>query len=140
MTDQTDQLEAQNEQRAASRRATFEAMANKRRAEREVSVVLNEGEEPVSFLFRALGIRDYDRLVTEYPPTKDQMAQGAAFDINKFGPALLSQSVIEPPLSIEQWRSIWNGQNWSGGEISGLYSVAMELSSKGLNLAPTAAD
>lgn len=133
------QLEAQAAQREDSKRATFEKMASKRRAEREVSVVLNEGEDAVSFLFRAIGITEYDRLVTDHPPTKDQLAQGSAYNINKFGPALLHMVVVEPSLSVEQWREIWNSPDWSGGEISGLFSTAMELCSRGLNLAPTAA-
>jgi hypothetical protein len=139
MTDETDQLEAQNEQRAESRRATFEAMASKRRAEREVSVVLNEGDEPVSFLFRAISAPQYDRLVTANPPTKDQLADGAAYNINTFGPALLAKVIAEPAMTVEQWKEIWNSDDWSGGEISGLFSTSMELCSRGLNLAPTAA-
>lgn len=135
----TEALEVQSEQRAAAQRATFEALKAKKPAEREVSIVLNEGEPPASFLFRAISAPRYDKLMTANPPTKEQLADGAAFNVNTFGPALLAGVVAEPQMTVEQWTEIWNSDEWSGGEISGLYSTAMELCSRGLNLAPTAA-
>src|SRR5947209_3430220 len=113
MTD-TEVLETQTAQRDGARRATFDALKAKKRAERVLSVVLNEGEEPVSFLFRALGVTEYDRLITDNPPNKEQLATGAGFNINTFGPALLHKVCIEPELSDAQWREIWNSPDWSG--------------------------
>lgn len=135
----TETLEAQNDQRAQSRRATFETLKNKKRAQREVSIVLTEGEEPVTFLFRAIGSVEYDRLLTDNPPTKDQIAQGASFNVNTFGPALLARVVADPPMNVSEWAEIWNSPDWSGGEIASLYGTAMELCSRNLNLGPTAA-
>lgn len=135
----TETLEAQNDQRVESRRATFETLRNKKRAQREVSIVLVEGEEPVTFLFRAIGSVEYDRLLTDNPPTKDQIAQGSSFNVNTFGPALLSKVVADPAMTVAEWTEIWTSPEWSGGEISTLYGTAMELCSRNLNLGPIAA-
>lgn len=135
----TEALEVQNAQRDGARRATLDLLKAKRRAEREVAFTLNEGEDPVSLLFRAVGVTAYDRLVTANPPNKEQLANGAGFNINTFGPSLLANVVVEPSMSAAEWTEIWNSPEWSGGEVSQLFTIAMELCNRGLDLTPTEA-
>lgn len=129
-------LEVKAAQKAQAKRATFEKLKGKRRAEKEFSVVLAEGEDPVSFLFRAIGAQDYDRLITKCPPTVDQKAEGATFDQNKFAPLLLSRVCAEPVLDENEWTEIWNSPEWNRGEVSVLFWTAVNLCNQGLDVNP----
>lgn len=140
MSENTEALEAQSAQRAAAHMATMDTLRTKRRGEKQVGpLVLNEGEEPVTFLFRAVSAPDYDKLITASPPTKDQLVAGSGFDVNKLGPALLARVCADPQLSVAEWTELWNSPEWSGGEIGYLFNEAMTLCNRGLSLAPTAA-
>ena len=131
-------VQAQAAQRDESKRATLEALLGKRTKEQEFTIQLNGSKS--TLLMRAIGARDYDALLTKYPPTPDQKEQGAAFDIHSFGPALLARSCIEPEVSEKEWATIWNSQAWTRGEVMDLFWGALELTNKGLDLAPIEAD
>ncbi len=126
-------------QRRAAKRATLEVLRSKRRAEKEFCVVLAEGEDPVSFLFRAVGAQDYDRLITKCPPTKEQQAEGGSYDQNRFAPLLLAAVCTEPVLDEAEWREIWDSPEWNRGEVMGLFLAAAELCNQGLELDPIVA-
>jgi len=130
-------LEGQNAQREASKRATFDMLKSKPRAEREVLLKIpgNDGEiQELSMLFRAIGSQDYDKLLGKNPPTLEQKADGAAYNVNTFGPALLSKVCIEPDMDTAQWSVIWNSPDWGRGEVMQLFLVAVELCNKGLDI------
>lgn len=129
-------LENKAQQRKQSKRATFEGLLNKKRAEKEFEVALVEGEDPVSFLFRAIGAIEYDKILSKYPPTNEQKADGGTYDQDRFAPALLSRVCIEPVLDESEWKQIWNSPDWNRGEVGGLFWAAVELCNKGLDLAP----
>lgn len=139
MTKAPDALQVKDAQRKQAKRATFEALKSKKRAEREFTVVLNEGEDPVSLLFRAIGAQEYDKLLTRYPPTKEQQAEGASFNQDKFAPALLSRVCVEPVMDEDEWTEIWNSPDWNRGEIGAMFWAAVELCNKGMELGPTVA-
>lgn len=139
MTEPKTKLEAQTKQRAISRRATLEQLRNKKRAEREIFVRLSADEEPVSFLFRALGGQDYDKLVTKCPATTEQVAQGGTYDPERFAPMLLSRVCVEPALDEAEWKELWTSTDWSRGEAGDLFFAAVQLCNKGLDVGPTAA-
>jgi hypothetical protein len=133
----TDALQAQNAQREQAKRATFEMLVKKPRLEREVPVKIprDDGEmSEVVMLFRAVGARDYDRLLTKHPPTTEQRAEGSSYNINTFGPALISRVCIDPEMSEEQTAEIWNSSDWGRGEVMSLFSAAVELCNKGLDI------
>lgn len=133
----TKTLETQNEQRKAAKRATFDTLKGKKRTEREFEIELNG--ERVSFLFRSIGATAYDKLLTRFPPTREQQADGATYDQDRFAPALLSQVSVEPTLTEEEWREIWTSDEWNRGEVGILFWTAVELCNKGLELNPTEA-
>jgi hypothetical protein len=137
----TDALEAKTAQRDQAKRATFEMLVKKPRLEREVPVKMvgDDGETfEAMMLFRAIGARDYDRLLTRHPPTTEQRAEGTSYNINTFGPALISMVCIEPEMSPEQATEIWNSSDWGRGEVMSLFSAAVELCNKGLDIPFTA--
>ena len=139
----TDALESQSAQRDGSRRATFEMLVKKPRLEREVPVKIpgDYGEQQeVVMLFRAIGARDYDRLLTRHPPTTEQRADGLSYNLNSFGPALIARVCIDPEMSEEQAGEIWNSADWGRGEVMSLFSAAVDLCNRGLDIPFTAAD
>jgi hypothetical protein len=137
----TDELAVKDAQRKGAKRATFEKLKAKRRAELEFTTTLSTeaGPEEMSFLFRALGGQDYDRLITKHPPTTEQKAKGSNYDMNTFAPALLARACIEPVMDEAEWAEIWNSTSWNAGELSGLFWSAVELCNKGLDVNPTEA-
>jgi hypothetical protein len=113
-------------------RATFAAFQSKKRAEREVTLTVND--EEMTMLFRAIGSSEYDKLIAKCPPTYDQKAQGTTYNIDKFGPQILSKVCVDPDLTVEQWDEIWNSENWNRGEIMQIFLVATELCNRGFDI------
>lgn len=130
-------LEAQNAQREGARRATFEAMKSKPRAEDDFTVLI--GGEPMSFLFRSIGGKSYDKLIDECPANMDQMARGEQYDEEKFAPELLARVCVEPEMAPKQWQEIWASPDWSRGERMNLFGRAVTVCLKGLEPGPTVA-
>jgi len=136
-------LESQSAQREASRRATFEQLVKKRHHEREVPIKIpgDDGEPiEVTMLFRAIGARDYDRLLGKHPPNTEQRAQGQSYDINTFGPALIARVCVDPEMSEQDAQTIWNSADWGRGEVMSLFGAAVEICNKGLDIPFTELD
>lgn len=128
---------AQRDQAKAGNRATFEQLVKKRHLEREVPLKIpgDDGEMvEVTMLFRAIGARDYDRLLGKHPPTTEQRAQGTPYDINTFAPALIARVCIDPEMSADDAAQIWNSSDWGRGEVMSLFSAAVEICNKGLDI------
>jgi hypothetical protein len=130
--------EARAKQRAASRRATFEQLHSKKRTEQELTLHL--GDEELTVLFRAIGTRDYDKLLSKHPPKPEQKVEGASYDINSFGPALIAATMIEPELTKDQAQELWDSEEWSRGEIMTLFRTAVEVCNRGLDIPFTGND
>lgn len=120
----------------APKRATLEQFRAKKRAERELPFVL--GGEEVTILFRAISAKDYDRLQTASPPTLEQRGAGSSYDINKFGPKLLSRVIVEPDIPEDVWDEFWTSPDWNRGELLTLFGNCVEICNTGLELGPTA--
>ena len=134
---QAEAVQARSQQSQAAKRATFEMLVKKPRLEREVPVKIpgDDGEMAEAvMLFRAIGAREYDRMLTRHPPTTEQRSEGASYNLNTFGPALLAQVCIDPEMSEEQAGEIWNSSDWNRGEVMSLFSAAIELCNKGLDI------
>lgn len=127
-------------QRDHAKRATLEGLIAKKPREAEYEFPLGEDGEKVSVLMRAINGVEYDRLVGKYPATTEQRAEGASFDINRFGPALLARVVVEPVATYDEWSDIWKSEAWSMGEVSELFGRASQLCGAGLDLSPIDAD
>jgi hypothetical protein len=131
-------LEAKSEQRKNSKRVTFAALRDKNRSETEIKLTL--GEDEVTMLFRALGAKEWDRLIDKHPPTTVQKAEGNSFNPDKFGPALMSKVCIDPDMTATEWSQLWTSDDWSRGEITDLYTSALKLCNQGLDIPFIATD
>ena len=118
-------------------RATFDVLKNKPRAEKEVVINIPgaDGEEnEVTMMFRAIGSTEYDRLLAKHPPTTEQKADNSTYNINTFGPGLLSKVCIDPEMTAKEWTLIWQSDDWNRGEVMGMFLIAVELCNKGLDI------
>lgn len=133
-----EEVEAKSKQREASKRATFEQLLSKKRAEKEVKI--NLGGEETSLLFRAVGATQYDKMLSKHPPTTEQKADGSIYNINTFGPAVLAAVCVDPELDAKQWSEIWHSDDWNRGEVMQIFVTAIELCNKGLDIPFTEED
>lgn len=122
---------------ARTKRATFDRLAKKAKAEREVTLQLetDDGEmEEVTILFRAIGAKQYDDLISKHPPNAQQKINGDIYNLHTFAPALIAICSVEPKLSYDESKAIWDSEDWSRGEVMSLFGGCVELCNKGLNI------
>jgi hypothetical protein len=130
-------VEARQKQSDHDKRATIDQLINKPRSTTEFSLFLadgNGGTTEVTLKYQAIGMREYDRLVAKHPPKPDQRAEGSSFDIDTFAPALISACALDPEITGEEARSIWNSEDWSRGDVMVLFRNAVELNNRGLDV------
>jgi hypothetical protein len=138
-TQETAALKSRAAQRDASKRATFEMLRSKKRAERELTFTIETatGKEEITFLFRAIGSQEYDALLTKNPPKSEQKADGATYNIHTFAPTLLAEVCAEPSMSKGEWSDIWDSPDWNRGEVMDLFFAAVNLCNQGMVIPPT---
>jgi len=94
----------------------------------EADVALREASQ--RFVFQSISRRQYQDLVDEHPPTKDQVAEGEEsgnppdFDVEGFAPALIAACVVDPPMTPDEANELWNSPEWSTAESMLLFITA----------------
>jgi hypothetical protein len=136
MATEAPEVEAKAKQRDKAKRATFEMLMGKKPNRDEFTVPFGPDGQRVSFLFVSVGAKEYDELLTEHPPTQEQRAASATFNVNTFGPALLAAVCREPGLSVGNWSELWTSPTWGRGELMGLFWRAANLCSKEVDVTP----
>lgn len=137
------QAEARQKQSEASKRATLDLLKNKPKRTHEFTIYLTDesGEKvEVTLKYASIGMREYDKLVSKHPPTAEQRVDGASFNIDTFAPALIARSAVDPEMSEEDAKEIWDSPNWSRGDVMVLFRNAVELNNKGLDIPFTESD
>lgn len=139
-TQETATVKARAAQREASKRATYDLLRSKKRREQEFTFTLDteNGKEEVTFLFKSIGSQQYDSLLTKNPPTAEQRAEGATYNINTFAPALLAEVCADPQMTKGEWSDVWDSPDWNRGEVMDLFFNAVNLCNQGLDIPPTA--
>lgn len=119
-------------------RATLDQLVKgKKPFEKEVTITVtsDSGEESeVTVLFRAIGGNSYDKLVSQYPPNREQKQEGMTFNIDRFAPVLISKCAIEPEIPLDDAKELWNSDAWNRGERMALFLGAVECCTKGLDI------
>lgn len=88
-------------------------------------------EASVVLVFRSIGRRRYDEMVDEHPPTDEQQEKAkeqggvAGYNPATFLPVLISESLIEPLLTLEQVNALWD--EWNNAEVMALINAAIEV-------------
>jgi hypothetical protein len=82
----------------------------------------------------ALGSKEYDDLIAEHPPTKEQKDQGASYNPDTFHPALISRVLTDPVLTEDDVVEIWGSEDWSSGELASLFLACNRVCANGLDV------
>lgn len=114
--------------------ATPDLLKKKKRVTKTIQVTVNDDDgEPfeVDMTFQGIPAHQYDKLVSKYPPKPKDKKQGFGYDPDKFGPALVAETCIEPDLSLEDVQEIWESDDWNRGERMQLFMAAIEVCTTG---------
>jgi hypothetical protein len=129
--------EARNKQSTESKRATLDQLKSKPRATMEFSIYIadEDGDKTeVTLKYRAIGAKEYDKLVAKHPPKTEQRAEGASFNMDTFAPALIAACCVEPEMSREDAQALWDSEDWSRGDLMVLFRNAVELNNRGIDI------
>jgi hypothetical protein len=93
-----------------------------------------------AFRFEALGGKQYEELIEDFPPSKAQrdkwrkenpqlaaLGQSPRWDEDQFPPALLEACCVEPKLSAEDAAELWRGEQFNDGERTALFGAARKV-------------
>jgi hypothetical protein len=119
------------------RPATFNDLLHKPARTKEVVLkVPDEGGTIIEYVvtLRAIGSKGYDVLVGMHPPTAEQKKDGATYNPDSFGPALISACTVEPRMTPNEAKELWESEEWSRGEVMELFVAAVEVCSRGLDV------
>lgn len=122
----------QQAQSKADKKATLDKLRNKKRRLKVVKVQIDGDELEMSFA--AISAHDLDRLQGQHVPTIEQKARGMAFNPETFAPALVAACSVEPKLSADDAKEIWESDAWSTGELNYLFDTVSALCMEGLNI------
>lgn len=115
-----------------SERVTLEQLLAK--PPRTASVEVSVGETKATMLFRALGSKEYDDLIAEYPPTKKDKDDGGVWNSEAFPPALIAASSLDPKITLDEANKIWESPDWSRGELFDIFTRLVRLNQEGLDV------
>lgn len=123
--------------------ATFDVLIKKPRRESAflVHVPNDDGSaRPVRIRYRSLNAKEYDDLVSAYPPTSKQRSDGATWNTETFPPALIAAVSLAPKLNLEQAKELYTHPDWAPGEQRELFLQALDVCAQGLNVPFNAGD
>lgn len=117
-----------------------EFAAETKAAEEKVRIAKDAAkEDAVEFVFRSVGRKAYDNIVTQNPPTdenrKEVEAQGGDPKTIQWNPytfpqALVAASMIHPHMSEEEVVELWDSPEWGGNELQQLFYAALAVQQK----------
>jgi len=119
------------------RKATFADLQAKPKRTKEVVLMVPDADgDVIEFVItlKAIGSRAYDDLMAKYPPTPEQKKDGATYNPETFGPALIAACSWEPRLTPNEALEIWNSEDWSRGEVMEVFVGCIEVCSRGLDV------
>jgi len=113
-------------------RATLGDLLNKPPRTKEVRI--KSGDAEVTILFKTVGSRQYDDLVADHKPTKEQTKENYQWNPETFPAALISACSVEPEITHEEAEQLWNSPDWSRGELMDVFMALIKLNSDGLDV------
>lgn len=124
-------------------RASVENLLKKPAKTREITIktVDDAGKEiELTLLFKTIGNRAYDDLLGNHPPTKEQSKKGNLWNTDTFPPALFSACSVDPHVSEEDAKTIFESDEWSRGELVDIFAALVKLNNDGFDIPFTSKD
>lgn len=78
-----------------------------------------------SFTFEACSFAALEALQYKYPPDDKQKAEGLQWDVERFAPALMALTNLEPGLTDDDATELWT--TWEAGLVNTLYRAAWDV-------------
>lgn len=86
-----------------------------------------DDKSEIELTVEALSMKDYDKLIAKYPPTDEEKLKGLTYELETFAPALISASLTDPDMSLAQAKKLWNSENWSRGDVEGIFTKVLQV-------------
>lgn len=123
---------------ASIRDKDTDAQARLWQAEERVSQIeqkLRDDDAVAYFKLRSIGRAAFDALVTAHQPTSAQRAKAKslgfsgemAWNHETFPPALVAACLVEPEMTEDQARLLWQSEAWNAAETQALFDAALEV-------------
>ena len=91
----------------------------------QIVVVDDMGEaHQVTFTFKAMSSWEWDRLVGQHPPTKDEREAGQTWNAKTMPAALIAKCLVSPTLTLQQVEAMYEDPAWAPGELTQLFNAA----------------
>lgn len=129
-----------NTRKIKTQRATLEGLLKKPPRTREVTIRTtgdDGGDLSLTLVFRSIGNKSYDDLMTAHAPTKEQSKDGNLWNPDTFPPALISACSSDPIIDEDSASELWNSDQWSRGELMDLFFAVVKLNTEGLDIPTT---
>ena len=82
-------------------------------------------EDKATFVFRDPGRKKFETLVETFPPSAQQRKDDFNWDPTKFIPGLLVLTAIDPKLTDEEAKEIYD--EWGRGDVEALFNAALQV-------------
>lgn len=110
--------DADRAQAQADADAALVRVADARDAAAEATVVMT---------FQAIGRLAFDDLISHHPPTPEQKEKNFGWNPDTFGPAVISASLVDPKLSVDEVNTLLASPGWNNAESLELHNTAIEV-------------
>jgi hypothetical protein len=123
---------ARNDQSVKDKKTVLQKLKSKK--PRRQTIKLEVDGEELELVFQAISYKELDALQAKHTPTQQQRIEGASFNRNTFPPALIAACAIDPEMTEQDARDLWQSEDWSTGELNTLFNAVSDLCMKGLNV------
>lgn len=118
-------------------RPTLDQLKKKQRKTKTLPITVTDdsGEEvEVEMVFQAVSGYQFDQLKSKCKPNAEDKKIGLDYNAEKFAPMLIAATCIDPEMTEEDAKEIWDSDEWNRGERMQLFMAAMEVCTKGLDV------
>lgn len=84
------------------------------------------------FVFKGMGRGRWRKMLADYPPTEDQAAQGAEFDVDEFPFYAMEASLVSPAMTVDQLKEL-NDESLDEVQFSLLWGACLRANLGGSN-------
>ena len=109
-----------------------------KKARTKTLTLVVEGEEDIVLKFQAISSKELDKLRAKHKPTASQRADGLGVNIDTFNPALVAACLIEPEMSEDDIKGMWESDVWSHGELQQIFMAASDVCMEGMDIPSSA--
>lgn len=99
---------------------------------KNIPIVIN-GEQ-LEITAKALDEKTLRDIRAAHPPRKEDKDNNLPYNVATFPADLLTHSVVDPVLTLEEWKEIFSSSEWSLGELRELYDQVFEITTSGFDV------